>query len=218
MIYIHIYIKRDYILRCLWVTNGECKSLQRVHCWMLGFSIIHIIGVDSYSKVYLYLYWHLYMNVFIFVHTYCHLYFYHWQCTCIASFYKTNLYIGGFKVCCEYTWFLVWTKGAFPCNVYHCLKKILQSEYVGYKPPPPPSPSHQLVNSLQLQMETNANNIWQMQITNVEQTYRCYLGFTFRYQNHILSSTVGWSIAKPFIMMMKMMINLASWPPPDCTK
>ena len=137
MIYIHIYIKRDYILRCLWVTNGECKSLQRVHCWMLGFSIIHIIGVDSYSKVYLYLYWHLYMNVFIFVHTYCHLYFYHWQCTCIASFYKTNLYIGGFKVCCEYTWFLVWTKGAFPCNVYHCLKKILQSEYVGYNPPPP---------------------------------------------------------------------------------
>ena len=48
-------------LRCLWATSGGLKSLPRLYWWMLGLCTLCTIGLNIYSKVYLYTYVNNYM-------------------------------------------------------------------------------------------------------------------------------------------------------------
>ena len=94
-------------IKCLRVTSGRWKSFQQLRWWKLGYFVIHIIGVDYFSKVYLYTYVndYIWMGVFFcvyilsLVYLLLQLYVYYF----ISQ--KNNLYIGVFRVCSECTWF-----------------------------------------------------------------------------------------------------------------
>ena len=42
-------------LRYIWITSGGIKKSSTPLSWMLGWCVLHRIGVDCYSKVYLYM-------------------------------------------------------------------------------------------------------------------------------------------------------------------
>ena len=52
-------------------------------------------------------------NIYVYIYAYWHLYFYHWDCMCTEFIFMiTNLYVEGFRVCCDHMWFLILVRGA----------------------------------------------------------------------------------------------------------
>ena len=88
-------------LRCLWVTSRGWKSFQWLYSWMLGFCIIHMIGVDCYSKVYLY----IYVNDYLFLWIHIVIYFSIIEIVYVLLLEKLVYLV--LRVCYERTWFLI---------------------------------------------------------------------------------------------------------------